>query len=165
LPVDDLPASAKIELLPRQTVQARAAEHLIRLACRRLPERHRQRTLREWSAELRAILHDPDTRLTLVRSARALSYAIGTSRTVRHPNRAAGYRGKNTRELNLIHGAPGSWANRSRRHPLIRPTIPDGVVFAVTALVSWLSNTPAAAVTSDSPSAPACHPHQRRRLR
>ena len=38
---------------------------------------------REWTAELPAILADPDVRSGLLRSARALRFAVGTIRTAR----------------------------------------------------------------------------------
>lgn len=61
----------------------RLAGHLIRRACRRLPEDIRDDRYREWTAELPAILHDPDIRFRLHRSARALRYAAGHTRTAR----------------------------------------------------------------------------------
>ncbi len=50
----------------------RIAELLIRAACRRLPGDVREERRREWSAELLAILHDPDIRIAALRRARAL---------------------------------------------------------------------------------------------
>jgi hypothetical protein len=75
----------------------RIAEHLVRRACRHLPDDTRDERYREWTAELPAILHDPDIRSGLLRSARALSYAAGTSRSTRHPHRAAGSPHQHTR--------------------------------------------------------------------
>jgi hypothetical protein len=63
----------------------RIAEHLIRRACRYLPDDTRDERNREWAAELPAILHDPDIRFAPLRSARALSYAAGTFRSTRYP--------------------------------------------------------------------------------
>ena len=53
------------------------ADRLIRAACRRLPGEVREERGREWSAELLAILHDPDIRIAALRRARALGYAVG----------------------------------------------------------------------------------------
>jgi uncharacterized protein DUF4190 len=55
----------------------RAADMLIRAACRRLPAEVREERGREWSAELLAILNDPGIRLAALRRARALGYAVG----------------------------------------------------------------------------------------
>jgi Domain of unknown function (DUF4190) len=55
----------------------RAADMLIRAACRRLPGEVRDERGREWSAELLAILHDPGIRIAALRRARALGYAVG----------------------------------------------------------------------------------------
>ncbi len=55
----------------------RAANMLIRAACRRLPGEVREERGREWSAELLAILHDPGIRIAALRRARALGYAVG----------------------------------------------------------------------------------------
>jgi hypothetical protein len=38
----------------------------------------RDERYREWAAEVPAILHDPDIRFALLRSARALRFAAGT---------------------------------------------------------------------------------------
>ena len=53
-------------------------EYLIARACRRLPAETRDERYREWTAELPAILRDPDTRLASRRAARMLGYAAGT---------------------------------------------------------------------------------------
>lgn len=58
----------------------RVGEYLVGHACRRLPAGVRDERYREWAAELPAILHDPDTRLTALRAARMLGYAGGTIR-------------------------------------------------------------------------------------
>jgi hypothetical protein len=80
----------------------RLAERLIRRACRHLPDDMRDERYREWAAELPAILHDPDIRFALLRSARALIYAAGISRSTRHPHRAAGRPPKNTRRPAIV---------------------------------------------------------------
>jgi hypothetical protein len=69
----------------------RIAERLIRASCHRLPEDERAERCREWSAELPAILGDASVRLRILRSARALRYSAGISRTTRHLRRT-GYR-------------------------------------------------------------------------
>ncbi|MGP7996860.1 MAG: hypothetical protein ACLPKI_05970 [Streptosporangiaceae bacterium] len=61
----------------------RAAEYLIGRACRHLPAGTGDERGREWAAELPAILHDPDVRPALLRSARVLRFAAGTIRTAR----------------------------------------------------------------------------------
>jgi hypothetical protein len=63
-------------------VSQRAAEYLIRRACRRLPAGARDERYREWAAELPAILADPDLR-PAVRQTRAVRFAVGTIRTAR----------------------------------------------------------------------------------
>lgn len=60
-----------------------AAERLIRRACRRLPGPDRDERYREWTAELPAILHDPDTRQAPRRALRALLYAADQHRSIR----------------------------------------------------------------------------------
>jgi hypothetical protein len=60
----------------------RVAEYLVRRACRHLNAGVRDDRCREWTAELPAILADPDVRPAL-RSARALRFAVGTIRTAR----------------------------------------------------------------------------------
>jgi hypothetical protein len=64
--------------MSRRPVVHRAAERLIRRACRRLPGDTRDERYREWAAEVPAIVHDPDIRFALLRSARALRFAAGT---------------------------------------------------------------------------------------
>ncbi len=59
------------------------AEWLIGRACRHLPAAARAERGREWTAELPAILADPEVRPGLRRSARALRFAAGTIRTAR----------------------------------------------------------------------------------
>jgi len=55
-------------------------EYLVARACRRLPAGTREERCREWTAELPAILRDPDTRLAARRAARMLRYAADTIR-------------------------------------------------------------------------------------
>jgi hypothetical protein len=58
----------------------RAAELLLRRACRRLPEEQAEERFAEWSAELPAICNDPD--LSGLRAAwRAVAFALGQIRT------------------------------------------------------------------------------------
>ena len=56
----------------------RIGEYLIGRASRLLPAEIRDERSREWTAELPAILRDPDTRLAVHRAARMLRYAAGT---------------------------------------------------------------------------------------
>jgi hypothetical protein len=56
---------------------------LIGRACRHLPAAAREERGREWTAELPAILADPDVHPALLRSARAVRFAAGTIRTAR----------------------------------------------------------------------------------
>jgi hypothetical protein len=101
-----------------RTGAQRIAGHLIRRACRRLPVDHRDERYREWAAELPAIFGDPDIRFAFLRSARALRYAAGVSRSARHLPRAA--------------SAP-QWG---ARQPAIFPR-PDGVIPALAAVATW----------------------------
>jgi len=55
----------------------RIGGYLIGLASRLLPGEIRDERCREWTAELPAILRDPDTRLAAHRAARMLGYAAG----------------------------------------------------------------------------------------
>jgi hypothetical protein len=50
----------------------RAGEFLVSRACRRLPPDIREERYREWSAELPAILHDPQVRFAPRRAVRKL---------------------------------------------------------------------------------------------
>jgi hypothetical protein len=59
------------------------AEWLIGRASRHLPAAGRDERYQEWTAELPAILADPEVRPALLRSARALRFAVGTIRTAR----------------------------------------------------------------------------------
>lgn len=60
----------------------RIAEYLIRRASRHWPAGARDERYREWTAELPAILADPDVR-PVPRQSRALRFAVGTIRTAR----------------------------------------------------------------------------------
>jgi DivIVA domain-containing protein len=57
----------------------RVGEYLIARASRLLPGEVREERHREWTAELPAILRDPDTRLAARRATRMLRYAAGTA--------------------------------------------------------------------------------------
>jgi hypothetical protein len=59
------------------------SEWLIGRARRHLPAPAGDERYREWTAELPAILADPEVRPALLRSARALRFAVGTIRTAR----------------------------------------------------------------------------------
>jgi drug/metabolite transporter (DMT)-like permease len=71
------------------TVQ-RIAEGVIRVSSRGLPQDVRAERLREWSAELPAILDDATVRPEFMRWLRALSYAAGIAVTTRRLRRSAG---------------------------------------------------------------------------
>ncbi len=58
------------------------AERMIRFACRRLPEADRDERYREWTAELPAILNDPDIRPAPRRALRVLLFAADQHRGV-----------------------------------------------------------------------------------
>jgi hypothetical protein len=64
------------------------AEYLIRRACRHLPDDTCDERYREWTAEIPAILHNPDTRWQGLRAANALAYAADHMRGARHHPRA-----------------------------------------------------------------------------
>lgn len=64
----------------------RTGEYLVGRACRGLPRKTRDQRYREWTAELPAILHDPQIRLAPLRAVRMLGYAADTLRgTARTP--------------------------------------------------------------------------------
>ena len=56
----------------------RLGEYLVGRACRSLPREVRAERYREWTAELPAILRDPDIRPGWRRLVRMLRYALGT---------------------------------------------------------------------------------------
>ncbi len=58
----------------------RTGEYLVGRACRGLPPKTRDQRYREWTAELPAILHDPQIRLAPHRAVRMLGYAADTLR-------------------------------------------------------------------------------------
>jgi hypothetical protein len=67
----------------------RVGEYLVGRACRPLPRGLREERYREWTAELPAILHDPQIRLAPRRAVRMLSFAADTFRgTTMTPVRA-----------------------------------------------------------------------------
>jgi hypothetical protein len=69
----------------------RTGEYLVGRACRRLAPETRDQRYREWTAELPAILHDPQIRLGPRRAVRMLGYAAdilrGTALTPRPARR------------------------------------------------------------------------------
>jgi len=67
----------------------RLAERLIRSACGRLPADERAERLREWTAELHAILDDESLRPSWLRGLRALAFCAGISRAARQLSRLA----------------------------------------------------------------------------
>jgi hypothetical protein len=58
----------------------RVGEYLVDRACRGLPRKTRKDRYREWTAELPAILHDPEVRFAPRRAVRMLAYAADTLR-------------------------------------------------------------------------------------
>ena len=96
----------------------RLADHIIRRACRRVPAATRDERYREWTAELPAILADPDVGSAVRRSARALRYAAGIAASTRrlHP--------------------PAEPAPGDSRVPALFPR-PDGVIPALAAVAAW----------------------------
>jgi hypothetical protein len=79
-----------VTTLPRTPRAQRLADHMIRRACRRLPGEAGDERYREWTAELPAILADPDIGPGVRRCARALGYAAGISRCARRLGRPGG---------------------------------------------------------------------------
>ena len=80
----------------------RIGEYLIGRAARLLPGEIRDERRREWTAELPAILRDPDTRLAAHRAARMLRYAAGTVRGTALA--AGGARGRLTAVMAVVAG-------------------------------------------------------------
>ena len=111
-----------------RSVAQRVAERVIRSGCRGLPGDVGGERYREWTAELPAILRDPDVKSAPVRTARMLRYAAGTYRAGR---RLRGTVGK-------PRPATGGWASRSRRRPVRWPALPDGVFPGIAAIVIWV---------------------------
>jgi hypothetical protein len=71
----------------------RLGEYLVGQACRRLPRNTRQERYREWTAELPAILHDPQIRPAPRRAVRMLAYAADTLRGAAKTPARARHRG------------------------------------------------------------------------
>jgi hypothetical protein len=95
----------------------RLAGFLIRQSCRRLPADTRDERYREWAAEIPAILADPGTRPAVLRPLRALGFALGIARCVRHPR--------------LAPAAPRGWPGRSLA---LRAIAGAGIYLAAVAL-------------------------------
>ena len=106
----------------------RVAERVIRSGCRGLPGETGTERYREWTAELPAILRDPDVNSAAVRTARMLRYAAGAYRAGRRLRSSVG----SPRPVS------GVWASRSRRHPVKWPALPDGVFPGIAAIVIWV---------------------------
>ena len=98
----------------------RIAGHLLRRACRRLPGDIRDERYREWAAELPAIVHDPGVRFAFLRSARALRYALGVTRSTHHLPAA---------------GAAVPWGTSQAA---IFPR-PDGIFPAIAGVLAWIT--------------------------
>jgi Phospholipase_D-nuclease N-terminal len=75
----------------------RVAERLIRSACSRLPADAGAERLREWTAELPAILDDESIRPSWLRGLRALAFCAGISRAARRLAPAGSRPGRNSR--------------------------------------------------------------------
>lgn len=88
--------------MTRPSRAQRIAEHLIRRACRHLPADARDEYYREWTAEVPAILDDHDIRPAILRPARALSYAIGVSRSTRRSRGTAALRRQDALQLAIF---------------------------------------------------------------
>jgi hypothetical protein len=116
----------------------RMAERVIGRACRRLAGDIGDERYREWTAELPAIVSDPHIRSGLLRSARALRYAAGSYRSARYLRRAAGLSRRDVRQARHAGSVAGGWASSSRSHPPGRLQLPDGVVPAAAAVLTWL---------------------------
>ncbi len=97
----------------------RVAGYLLRRASGRLPAGLRDDRYREWSAELPAILRDPDIRFAFLRSARALRYAAGVARS--------------TRGRPAVNAPPADI-----RQPGIFPR-PDGIFPAAASVAVWIA--------------------------
>jgi hypothetical protein len=96
---------------------------------------------REWTAELPAILADPDVRVAFFRSVRALRFAAGARRSARHLRREAGTApGQRRAPAGAGSAATSSaaWASRSRQGAPARPKLPDGVRLLIAAPAIWL---------------------------
>ena len=84
----------------------RVAERLIRSACRRLPADARAERVREWTAELPAILDDESIRPSWLRGLRALAFCAGISRATRRLSRRALAGSRRVRNSRWRSGAP-----------------------------------------------------------
>ena len=89
----------------------RIAERLIRSACRRLPADERAERLREWTAELPAILDDESIRPSWRRGLRALAFCAGVSRATRQLSRPAGAGSRRARNSRWRSGSPRTRPN------------------------------------------------------
>ena len=118
----------------------RIAERLIRSACRRLPADERAERVREWTAELDAILDDESIRPSWLRGLRALAFCIGISRATRQlsgPARAGSRRARGSRWRS---GAPRTRPNATA----VRVAVGVGVYAVVVAgVVAVLTTHPA----------------------
>ena len=81
----------------------RLGEYLISRACQRLPQDTREERYQEWTAELPAILHDPQVRFAPWRAARMLAYAADTLRgTAMTPGRTPDPNARRSLAFNLL---------------------------------------------------------------
>jgi hypothetical protein len=107
----------------------RVAERLIRSACGRLPADARAERLREWSAELPAILDDESIRPSWLRGLRALAFCAGISRAARQLSRPAPTSSRRVRNSRWRNGAPRTRPNDTA----VRVSIGLGVYVVVVA--------------------------------
>jgi capsular polysaccharide biosynthesis protein len=107
----------------------RAAERLIRAACRRLPADVRAERCREWTAELPAILDDEGIGPSWLRGLRALAYCAGIARAARQLSRPARAGPRRVRNSRWRTGAPRTRPNDTA----VRAAVGLGVYVVVVA--------------------------------
>jgi len=115
----------------------RVAERLIRSACRRLPADARAERLREWTAELPAILDDESIRPTWLRGLRALAFCAGISRATRRLSGPATAGSRRVRNSRWRSGAPRTRPNDTA----VRVAVGLGVYVVVVAGVVAVMTT------------------------
>jgi len=119
----------------RRPAGQRMAEYLIGRACRRLPGEARDERCREWTAELPAILNDPGVRVPLLRTARALFFAAGISRTTRRLRRIRVRAGQSPAGAGVGH------EGRRGRSTLRRVVVGLAIYLAILTAFVWYGQT------------------------
>ena len=109
----------------------RIAERQIRSACRRLPADERAERLREWTAELHAILDDESVRPSWLRGMRALAFCVGIAWATRQLSRLAPTTSRSVGNSRWRSGAPRARPNDTA----VRIAVGLGVYAAVVAAV------------------------------